>query len=328
MQHPLSKPKVLLVDDDHVFLHVYTTILQQHFVTHGAQSPEEALEKLSMEGPYAVVVTDLNMPELNGLDFLRQVSRLAPRTKKILFTGKPDLDSVQPELLLPLVKKNTVVLLLQNGINIEPEISQIIGSNALIGGLCFVCSNKVGAGKICNLDYGCTISIGQYFPNNRPAGITEQMREIAQDFEQANIPIELSEDLLLARWKKLVWNIPYNGLSVVLNARTDEIMANTDTRFLVEKLMWEVAAGANSCGRIIDDRFIQKMLYHTEKMKPYLTSMKLDYDRKKPLEIEAILGNALRMAQEAGVDLPMISLLYRQLKFLDFRNQLVPLPGS
>ncbi|NEP83944.1 MAG: putative 2-dehydropantoate 2-reductase [Okeania sp. SIO3B3] len=267
---------------------------------------------------------DFTLPEVDGYNDVKKM----PSSDVVVVALKATQNHLLPELLLPLVKKNTVVLLLQNGINIEPEISQIIGSNALIGGLCFVCSNKVGAGKICNLDYGCTISIGQYFPNNRPAGITEQMREIAQDFEQANIPIELSEDLLLARWKKLVWNIPYNGLSVVLNARTDEIMANTDTRFLVEKLMWEVAAGANSCGRIIDDRFIQKMLYHTEKMKPYLTSMKLDYDRKKPLEIEAILGNALRMAQEAGVDLPMISLLYRQLKFLDFRNQLVPLPGS
>ena len=108
---------------------------------------------------------------------------------------------------------------------------------------------------------------------------------------------------------------------MVLDARTDEIMANKDTRFLAEQLMWEVAAGAKSCGRIIDDSFIKKMLDHTEKMKPYLTSMKLDYDGKRPLEIEAIVGNPLRMAKEAGVDLPMISLLYRQLKFLDVRNQ-------
>ena len=260
---------------------------------------------------------DFTLPEVDAYNDVKEM----PSSDVIVVALKATQNHLLPELLLPLVKKNTVVLLLQNGINIEPEISQIIGSNALIGGLCFVCSNKVGAGKIRHLDYG-TITIGQYFPNNQPAGITEQMHKIAQDFKQANIPIELSEDLLLARWKKLVWNIPYNGLSVILNAKTDEIMANTDTRFLVEKLMWEVAAGAKSCGRIIDAGFIQKMLDHTEKMKPYLTSMKLDYDRKKPLEIEAIVGNPLQMAKDSGVDLPMISLLYRQLKFLDSRNQL------
>lgn len=224
------------------------------------------------------------------------------------------------ELLPPLINKNSIIILLQNGINIEPEIARIIGSNTLIGGLCFVCSNKVGPGHIRHIDYG-TITIGQYAANNSAAGITEQMSEVARDFENAGIPINLSEDLFLARWKKLVWNIPYNGLSVVLDARTDEIMANHDTRFLAEQLMREVAAGAKSCGRIIGDRFIKKMLEDTDKMKPYLTSMKLDYNRKRPLEVEAIVGNPLRIANKAGIDLPMISLLYRQLRFLDIRNR-------
>ncbi|MGD1804277.1 putative 2-dehydropantoate 2-reductase [Dapis sp. BLCC M126] len=259
---------------------------------------------------------DFTLPKVDAYNDVKKM----PISDVVIVALKATQNHLLPELLPPLVNKNTVVLLLQNGINIEPEIYQIIGSSTLIGGLCFVCSNKVGAGKIRHIDYG-TITIGQYFSHNRAAGITEQMREIAQDFEQASISIELSEDLLLARWKKLVWNIPYNGLSVVLDARTDEIMANTDTRFLAEQLMWEVAAGAKSCGRIIDDRFIQKMLDYTEKMKPYLTSMKLDYEGKKPLEVEAIVGNPLRMAKNAEVDLPMISLLYRQLKFLDIRNQ-------
>ncbi|OZH52685.1 2-dehydropantoate 2-reductase [Hydrocoleum sp. CS-953] len=259
---------------------------------------------------------DFTLPEVDAYNDVKKM----PSCDVVVVALKATQNYLLPELLPPLVNKNTVVLLLQNGINIEPEISQIIGSNTLIGGLCFVCSNKVGAGKIRHIDYGI-ITIGQYLPNYTAAGITEKIREIAQDFEQANIPIELSEDLLLARWKKLVWNIPYNGLSVVLDARTDEIMANTDTRFLAEQLMWEVSAGAKSCGRIIDDRFIQKMLDYTEQMKPYLTSMKLDYEGKKPLEVEAIVGNPLRMAKEAGVDLPIISMLYRQLKFLDSRNR-------
>ncbi len=225
-----------------------------------------------------------------------------------------------PELLPPLIKNNNLVLLLQNGINIEPKIAEIIGDNILIGGLCFVCSNKVGQGHIRHIDYSA-ITIGQYAPNYQAAGVTEAMREIAGDLEKAGIPINCSEDLLLARWKKLVWNIPYNGLSVVLNARTDEIMANPDTRFLAEELMLEVQFGAKIWGRIIGDRFLEKMLDHTEKMKPYLTSMKLDYDGKRPLEVEAIVGNALGMAREAGVDLPKISMLYRQLKFLDIRNR-------
>jgi len=62
------------------------------------------------------------------------------------------------------------------------------------------------------------------------------------------------------------------------------------------------------------------MLAHTAKMKPYRTSMKLDYNQKRPLEVEAIFGNPLNVACIAGVDLPKIA-TYQQLKFLDAKNR-------
>lgn len=260
---------------------------------------------------------DFTLPEVDAYNDVKKM----PSCDVIIVALKTTQNYILPELLPPLINDNSVVLLFQNGINIEPEIAQIIGGNTLIGGSCVVCVNKVGQGHIRHIDYG-PIIMGQYTANDRAAGVTETMGKIANDFEKAGIPIELNEDLLLARWKKLVWNIPYSSLSVVLDARTDEIMANTDTRILAEEIMGEVAAGAKSCGRIIEDSFIQKMLDYTEKMNPYLTSMKLDYNGKRPLEIEAIVGNPLRMAKKAGVDLPRIDLLYRQLKFLDVRNRL------
>ena len=59
------------------------------------------------------------------------------------------------------------------------------------------------------------------------------------------------------------------------------------------------------------------MLNITAKMKPYRTSMKIDYDERRPLEVEAIFGNPLRMAKAADVILPQITCIYQQLKFLD-----------
>ena len=106
---------------------------------------------------------------------------------------------------------------------------------------------------------------------------------------------------------------------MILDARTDELMADIHTRQLVENLMWEVAAGAKSTGRIIPESFIQTMLDYTIKMKPYRTSMKIDFDECRPLEIEAIFGNPFRKAEAAGVNLQQIRCLYQQLKFLDMR---------
>ena len=242
-----------------------------------------------------------------------------PACDVVIIALKTTQNHILPQLLPPVLKKDGVVIILQNGLGIEPQVAQIFNSKQIIGGMCFICSNKVGKGHIRHLDYG-KITLGEYQENYQPGGITPRIQTIAEDFNHAGIPTELSENLLLARWKKLVWNIPYNGLSVVLNAKTNELMNSPDSRILVEEIMREVVRGAKEYHCIIPEEFIQKMLNHTEKMTPYLTSMKLDYDSKRPLEIEAIIGNPLRMATQKGVNLPHISIVYRQLKFLDFQN--------
>ncbi|MBD2098117.1 putative 2-dehydropantoate 2-reductase [Trichocoleus sp. FACHB-591] len=243
-----------------------------------------------------------------------------PRCDVVVVALKSTHNHLLPALLPRVLKEDGVVLVLQNGLGLEAEVAQIVGAKRVMGGLCFICSNKVGPGHIRHLDYGA-ITLGEYAANYQAGGITERMSQIAQDFTQAGIPIHLAEDLLLARWHKLVWNIPFNGLSVVLNATTDALMADRYTYALAEQLMREVALGAKVQSRAIADDFIQKMLDDTVKMKPYRTSMKIDYDEGRSLEVEAIFGNPLRAAQAAGVQLPQIAMLYQQLKFLSNRTR-------
>jgi 2-dehydropantoate 2-reductase len=242
-----------------------------------------------------------------------------PQCDVVVVALKTTQNHLLPQMLPPVVKNDGVVLVLQNGLGVEEEVAKIVGNVSIIGGLCFLCSNKIGPGHIRHLDYG-QIILGEYIPNYEAGGVTDKMQQIADDWESAGIPIELAEDLLLARWKKLVWNIPYNGLSVILNAQTDELMADSHTRKLLEELMYEVAAGAKSFGRIISDSFISTLLNYTMTMTPYRTSMKIDYDEHRPLEVEAIFGNPLRKAQAVGVNLPQISCVYQQLKFLDSKR--------
>ncbi|ABA22591.1 ketopantoate reductase [Trichormus variabilis ATCC 29413] len=260
---------------------------------------------------------NFTLPQVNAYSDVAKM----PKCDVVIVALKTTQNHLLPKLLPSIVKNDGIVLALQNGLGVEEEIAEILPKVHIIGGLCFLCSNKVGAGHIHHLDYG-QIILGEYAHGYSSMGITDRMQQIAHDFQAAGISIELVEDLLLGRWKKLVWNIPYNGLSVVLNARTDELMADTYTRTLVEQLMYEVKAGAISMGRNLPDSFIQTMLDYTVKMKPYRTSMKIDYDECRPLEVEAIVGNPLRKAQEVGVNLPQINCLYHQLKFLDGRNRI------
>src|SRR6478672_414209 len=258
---------------------------------------------------------DFKLPQVSAYADTAQM----PPCDVVVIALKTTQNFLLPRILPSVVKEDGVVLVLQNGLEVEEEVAQIVGTERVIGGLCFLCSNKIAAGHIRHLDYG-EIKLAEYAAGYQPLGITERMRQIGNDFEQAEIPIQLAEDLLLARWQKLIWNIPYNGLSVVLDAMTDELMANSYTRALVEQLMGEVVRGAAACDRVIPDSFVSKMLDYTLKMKPYQTSMKIDYDSKRPMEVETMFGNPLRTVQEKGVEMPKIELLYQQLKFLDARN--------
>jgi 2-dehydropantoate 2-reductase len=226
------------------------------------------------------------------------------------------LKTTQNHLLPSLLPPTGLVLVMQNGLGVEDEIAGIVGPQRVAGCLCFLCSNKIGPGHIRHLDYGF-VSLGEFASR----GASDRLRAVAGDFHHAGIPAQVTDDLRVARWQKLVWNIPYNGLSVILNAGTDELMANPDTRRLVEQIMREVVADANACGAPVGDEIIAKLLAYTDQMKPYRTSMKIDFDERRPMEIESIFGNPLRAAQAAGAASPLLEALYQQLKFLNDKNR-------
>lgn len=244
-----------------------------------------------------------------------------PACDVVLVTLKATQNRLLPELLPPVVKEDSLVVVLQNGLGVEEDAARVVGPERVLGGLCFICSNKIGPGHICHLDYG-QITLAEYTLDGKPAGITGRLRRLEDDFKQAGIPVTLVDDLLTARWKKLVWNIPFNGLSVVLNARTNELIRHGQTRKLAETLMYEVVAAAEAVHRRqIPESFIRDMLAATANMKPYHTSMKLDFDTRRPMEVEAIFGAPLKLAQQAGLEMFHLAMLYRQLCFLNDRHK-------
>ena len=221
-----------------------------------------------------------------------------------------------PRLLPPIVGPHTVVIVLQNGLGNESEITQIVPPSQLMGGLAFICANKIGRGHIQHLDYG-QLTLAEH----SVLRLTQRSKEIGLDFTRAGITVTLVKDLVLARWKKLMWNVPFNGLSVLLNAETDEMITNSLSLSLARELMEEVLVAARRIdGREISAEFIDEMIDNTAKMKPYSPSMKLDFEGNRPMELEAIYGNILRAAQQVNLELPRIKTIYQLLTYLENRT--------
>ncbi len=219
------------------------------------------------------------------------------------------------ELLRPAVKPGTHIVLLQNGVEIEAAIASAFPRNPVISALAFVCCNRLGDGYFHHLDYG-RLTLGSW-----PGGISPMVRRLASDWEQAGVPVTITEDIVQARWKKLVWNAPFNPLSVLTGGRTTrEILDDPASAELTRRVMEEVCAIAAAAGHPLPPTVVDEMLADTQAMKPYKTSMLLDHEAGRPMEVEAILGNALRAAERGNVPAPHLRTLYALMRHLERRN--------
>ena len=257
---------------------------------------------------------DFNLPAVRAY---REPADL-PRCDVAIIGLKTVHNDQLPALLPWAVKDTGVALVLQNGLSPERAAADIVGEDRVIGGLCFLCSNRIGPGHIRQTRFD-HVKIG---PLGRHA-MTDRLTQIASDFEKASIQIQVTDDLALARWQKLVWNVPYNGLAAVRQVDTEQLMSDPQTLALVTELMHEVAAAARAVGgHVIEKSFIEKMLDNTRRMGPYKPSMQIDRQAGRVMEVEAIHGDPVRAAQAVGGHVPQMHRLYEQLHAIN--QQLTP----
>jgi 2-dehydropantoate 2-reductase len=149
------------------------------------------------------------------------------------------------------------------------------------------------------------------------AGDTPRAQSLAQLFEQAGIHCSVAPSVGSARWYKLVWNVPFNGLSIAEGGiDTAQILANPKLHAATLTLMNEVMAASTALGFPQDPEHPNKEIARTQKMGAYQPSSLLDYLAKKPVELESIWGEALRQGTEGGVPMPQLTDLYQKLKQL------------
>jgi len=247
--------------------------------------------------------------------------KVMPRCDVTIVALKATANGILPDLLPSVVDEKGIVLLLQNGYGQEDLIAEIPGVKTIIAGLCFVCSTKTGPGSIWHQDYGA-VTLAQYKKDHGAAGITRVMQRIRADLVASGVQVSMKRDLIHARWQKLVWNIPFSGLTTLFQADTAQIANSGTMEKLARDLMHEVIEGASALGRTIPKSFAGKMITNTRKMRPYFPSLKLDFDAGKEMELEAMYKKPLEAAARHGRKLARIEMLFEELSFLQDNRQL------
>ena len=249
---------------------------------------------------------EITLPSVHAY---RSVSDM-PRCDVVVIALKSTSNALLPKLLPGVLKEDGCVLTLQNGLGPEDDAAAVVGADRVLGGLCFLCSNKVGPGHI-RQDRFDHIKFGEFSKR----GISPRMQTIADAFGAGGVRVQLAEDLESARWEKLVWNVPYNGLAALHSMDCSVLMAKRETE--VKDLMLEVVAAAKATtGHEIPFAFVEKMLDNTRNMDAYKPSMMIDREMGRPMEIKAIYGEPVRRALAAGCPVPKMQHLYESLRRL------------
>ncbi len=233
-----------------------------------------------------------------------------PKCDVVFVCLKSVNNKILKTLLPPLLHQDTVVVLIQNGIGVEQDVQAMFPGLQLVAGLAFICSAKSQPGLVCHQCYG-QINFGNYSCSNE-----DVLNQIHDDFNAAGVKAGLVE-YQEARWKKAVWNMPFNGMTVALNTQTDLLLKNQKTRQLIYDQMLEVIGAAQHLGvKNIDSTFADKMIQMTDEMTPYSPSMKLDYDYHREMEIYYLYTRPIEIAKEAGFPMPKLEMLEALLRFL------------
>lgn len=223
----------------------------------------------------------------------------------VIIALKATANDAMPELIAPLVGSETRILTLQNGLGNDALLAKHFPGNKIFGGLCFVCLNRIAPAVAQNFVAG-SVSIG---PRDRRD--LDDARKLVELFSSAGVKTRLEENLTLVQWKKLVWNIPFNGLAVAAGGvATDVIVGNPELLEEARALMAEVIQAAGKLGCEIDAGFIEKQVELTVPMGAYRPSSMIDFVEGKPVEVEAIWGEPLRQGKAAGACLPKLEMLY------------------
>jgi len=227
----------------------------------------------------------------------------------VIVAWKATANHAAAETIAPLIGPHTAILTLQNGLGNCEHLADLFGADRIIGGLCFVCINRLSPGHISHTAAGL-IRIGAYaqFPSDR-------LHHIATTFQSANFPCQAVSSLEKALWMKLVWNIPFNGLAIAEGGVDTEVLLHE--RALeprIRRLMAEVIATAKALGHHIPDSFIDQQIEITYPMGPYRPSSMIDFVEGRPVEFNAIWEIPLQTAQSLNVPTPEIAALTSQIR--------------
>jgi 2-dehydropantoate 2-reductase len=239
-------------------------------------------------------------------------SRIGPVEVAIVSVKAYDNATALP-MLKPLLGPDTVVLTLQNGVDSVDEVAAITGERHVLGGTTYVATALEGPGLIVQTGVHRSIIFGEVFGDT--SKITPRVQAIADVLAAADIIVTPVADARVPIWDKFVYLAAFAGFTGASRLAIGHIWKYPHVQEMFYACSREIAAIAKAEGVTISTNRFEKLEEYMTNLPPSTrSSLLIDLEQGKRIEVEALQGAAVRRAAKHGVPVPIVSTLYALLK--------------
>jgi 2-dehydropantoate 2-reductase len=239
-------------------------------------------------------------------------SRVGP-VDLVLFTVKTYDNATALPHIAPLLRDDTAVLTLQNGVDSAEEVAAVAGEARTIAGATYIATAVEAPGLIRQTGSHRRIVFGEWFkPDAQP---TSRVAAIEQTMRAADIHAEAVADSRIPIWEKFVYLAPFAAYTGAARLPIGRIWEDDDSRQSFLEAIAEVDAVARASGIGVAPDLLQRIGGYTATIPPSTrSSLLIDLSQGKRIEIESLAGSVVRRGRATGVPTPRMAALYAVLK--------------
>jgi 2-dehydropantoate 2-reductase len=285
-----------------------------------SQAGEDVVFIARGEQLHAILTHGLHVDSING-SFLLQSAQATDDPSKI---GKVDMVLVgvkawqvpeAAEAMRPMLGPETFVLPMQNGLEAPGQLSQALGRQRVLGGLCGLFCYVAKPGHIVHAGLDPFVKFGEQ-DNHR----SQRVERLLDSFMLAGVNAEIPPNIQVAMWMKFLLITAWSGMGAVTRSPIGIWRSLPETRRMVERSLQEIIAVAAARGISLPEEASQTTLNMYDGLEPQSTaSLQRDVMRGRPSELESQIGAVVRLGQEAGVATPQHTFIYHSLLPMELR---------
>ena len=267
---------------------------------------QDGLRVESIKGDFAV-------PQIQATDDLNAMGT----ADIVLLAVKSWQVADMADRLKPCLKDHSLVIPLQNGVEAPDQLTERLGANHAVGGMCRIVSFVAGPGLIRHVAAEPDIFFGNLEGHAAPL-----LDDLQARFTKAGVVAEHTQRIREVMWEKFLFISAIGGVGSVTRVPAGVFRTVPESRQLLEQAMAEVAATARALGiSLADDIVSRSMSYIDALPAEAMSSMQREMAEGRPTELMEWNGAVVRLARKAGVAAPVQNVIFASLLPLERQHR-------